>query len=81
MISSQKLPNVTEKRKQERRMSSVPVPILTGDKAGPDHFKSEVAELHQPAVLRGLDLGPCASLWRDPEYVKSHTGRAQAIKY
>jgi len=47
------------------------VPILTGGEATPQHFRASVHPERKPAVLRGLDFGPCVDKWKDAEYLAS----------
>ena len=48
--------------RRERR----PVRLVEGCTA--EHFKNEVAQTQEPALLRGLPLGPCVDLWT-PEHL------------
>jgi hypothetical protein len=38
-----------------------------------EHFRCEVAKAREPAVLRGLPLGPCVNLWT-PEHLMQRGG-------
>jgi len=56
-----------------KSMTTSPIEVLTGEEASASHFREVVAPRHRPVVLRGLDLGPCAHLWKDPQYVKQNS--------
>ena len=48
------------------------IPLVEGCTA--EKFLGQVEPLRRPAVLRGLDLGPCVHKWRDPSYVATAAG-------
>lgn len=35
-----------------------------------EHFKNVIQPSRRPVIIKGLNLGPCQSLWSDADYVK-----------
>ncbi len=56
------------------------VPVLEGDDATPRAFVGSVQSSRSPAVLRGVDVGPCVARWGDPEYLASKVGAGSTAK-
>ena len=48
-------------------------PVRIVEDCTPDHFKREIAQTREPALLRGLPLGPCLDLWT-PEHLMRQGG-------
>ncbi len=51
------------------------MPLLCGPECSPLHFRQSIQPRRRPAVLRGLDLGPCLQRWKNPEYLCSRVGK------
>jgi hypothetical protein len=54
-------------------MLASPVRIIHGG-CDKERFQREILPAREPAVIRGLVLGDCLSLWRDPEYLMKKGG-------
>ena len=55
------------------QLEPLPVEVVTGENARADYFREVLAPRHKPVVLRGLDIGPCTSLWQSTDYVKANS--------
>lgn len=59
--------------KSTPKMLASPVRIIHGG-CDKERFQREILPAREPAVIRGLVLGECLSLWRDPEYLMKKGG-------